>query len=203
MKSMGSMSECAAMSRRVGNRRSRQTFASFKEDDMLHFIIENTSGEIGRKLSVATVEQTALKVQRLLTGPMKLKVQLQGDLIAVEFSDASTRVNIQIFDWGVGDDGEPRTLVRMASPLLRSVNPSPELFEWAAREGANYFFGHVLAVDDKNDAGKLVLFFMHTLLGDYLDEAELSAALWAVLRSANDLDEELEKKFGGKRWVDR
>ena len=56
---------------------------------------------------------------------------------------------------------------------------------------------------DNNDApGKLFLLMSHTLLGDYLDEAELSGALFAMLGTADKLDDELKEKFGGKRLAD-
>ena len=151
---------------------------------------------------MASVDQTMMKVQRILTGPMKLAVQLQGNVLMVRFRDASTQIQIGVIDWAPTKEGEPRSLVRISSPILRSVPPSPALYEWIAREGGRYYFGHVSAVDDPNDAGKLHLFMAHTLLGDYLDEAELAAALWGVLGSSDDLDDELQKRFGGKRWVD-
>ena len=36
---------------------------------------------------MATVDQTMMKVQRLLTGPMNLKIEIQGGTIGVVFSD--------------------------------------------------------------------------------------------------------------------
>jgi hypothetical protein len=30
----------------------------------------------------------------------------------------------------------------------------------------------------------------------------LSTAMWAVLYTADNLDDELQKEFGGKRWID-
>jgi hypothetical protein len=151
---------------------------------------------------MATVEQTMMKVQRILTGPMNLKVQLQGNMLSVTFTDVSTPVHFRVIDWGVGEDGDPRTIVRVASPILSDVTPSAELYQWIAREGGDYLFGHVVAVDDNDDPAKLFLMMTHTLLGDYLDEAELKTAMWGVLSAADSLDDELQRRFGGKRWVD-
>jgi hypothetical protein len=143
-----------------------------------------------------------MKVQRLLTGPMGLRVHLQGSTISVEFTDVSTRVNVTVQEWGNNKDGDPQSLVRLSSPILWEVDPSPALYEWVAREGGNFLFGHVSAHPDSTSEGKLFLVMSHTLLGDYLDEEELSSALWAVLATADKLDDELKQKFGGKRLAD-
>ncbi len=151
---------------------------------------------------MATVDQTMMKVQRLLTGPMNLRIDLQGDTIGVRFTDASTQIHIRVLDWGKNKDGEPRTLVRVSAPILRSVPPSPALFEYLARELPRFYFGSVAVWDDEEDKGKLALTLGHTLLGDYLDEEELKAALFGILGSADDLDDQLKQRFGGKRWTD-
>jgi hypothetical protein len=151
---------------------------------------------------VADVDHTMMKVQRLLTGPMGLRVHLQGSTISVEFTDVSTRVNVTVQEWGNNKDGDPQSLVRLSSPILWEVDPSPALYEWVAREGGNFLFGHVSAFDDSSSPGKLFLVMSHTLLGDYLDEEELSSALYAVLATADKLDDELKQKFGGKRLAD-
>lgn len=151
---------------------------------------------------MATVDQTMMKVQRILTGPMNLRIQLQGDTISVSFSDASTQVHIRIIDWGKNKDGEPRSLVRLSAPILRGVQPAPALYEWLAREAPRNWFGNIAVWDDEESKGMLALTFGHTLLGDYLDEEELRAALYAILGTADELDDQLQQKFGGKRWAD-
>jgi len=151
---------------------------------------------------VANVDQTMMKVQRILTGPMGLRVQLQGNAITVTFSDVSTRVTLTVQEWGTNKDGDPASLVQLSCPILWEVDPSPSLFEWVAKQGGSYFFGHVSAHDDSSSPGKLFLMMSHTLLGDYLDEEELSSAMYAVLGTADKLDDELKGKFGGKRLAD-
>jgi hypothetical protein len=151
---------------------------------------------------VADVDQTMMKVQRLLTGPMGLRIHLEGNTIGVQFSDVSTRVNLAVQEWGTNKDGDPCSLVRISCPILWEVPPSPALYEWVAREGGSFLFGHVSAHPDSTSEGKLFLVMSHTLLGDYLDEEELSSALWAVLAAADKLDDELKGRFGGKRLAD-
>jgi len=152
---------------------------------------------------MATVDQTMMKVQRLLTGPMNLRIQLEGDTIGVRFTDASTQIHIRVIDWGKTKDGEPRTLVRVSAPILRDVAPSPALYEYIAREAPKLWFGNIAVWEDEENKGKLSLTLGHTLLGDYLDEEELKACLYNVLGSADEMDDPLQKRFGGKRWVDQ
>jgi hypothetical protein len=152
---------------------------------------------------MADVDQTMMKVQRLLTGPMGLKIQLQGDTIGVVFTDSSTQIHIRIIDWGKSKEGEPRSLVRISAPIVRGVKPTPALYEYVAREAPRLWFGNIAVWDDDESPGMVSLTLGHTLLGDYLDEEELRSAMFGVLGSADDLDDVLQKRFGGKRWVDK
>jgi hypothetical protein len=152
---------------------------------------------------MATVDQTMLKVQRLLTGPGGLRIQLLGELITIAFTDISTEVQLRIVDWGKTKDGEPRTLVHITSPILRGVTPSPALYEYLAREAPRLWFGRIEVFDDPNNPGMVSLQMSHTLLGDYLDEEELKAAMFGVMNSADEGDDLMQKRFGGKRWKDQ
>ncbi len=150
---------------------------------------------------MATVEQTMMRVQRILTGPMGLKVMLDGDRFRLSFDDTSTYLTLWVKDWGASDDGEPRTVVLVTAPILWGVTPTSELFEWVAREGGSRWFGHV-EVHPSNEEGKVDLIFSHTLLGDVLDQPELEAAMWALLSTADTWDDELQPRFGGTRSAD-
>src|SRR5262249_31409043 len=154
-----------------------------------------------RRSRMATVEQTMMKVQRILTGPMGLRISLEGDRFYIQFQDASTSVQLRVSDWGKDKEGEPRSLVLISAPILKGLNAAPELFGWGARQGGSRWFGHGEVYDEK-DPGTVYLLFSHTLLGDYLDEKELETGLWAVLSAADGWDDELQAKFGGKRWID-
>lgn len=150
---------------------------------------------------MASVEQTMMKVQRIMTGPMGLKVMVDGDGFRVTFSEASSFLQVRVFEWGKDDEGEPRTVVLVTAPILREVPPTPELFEWVARKGGSRWFGHV-EVHDIEGSDNVNLLFSHTLLGDFLDHAELETVMWGVLSMADKTDDELQEKFGGKRGTD-
>ena len=148
--------------------------------------------------TMPTAEQTLMKVQRILTGPMGLKVMLKGDLIGISFADTSTYVHMTVRQWGQDSDGEPRTLVLVTCPILLDVQPTPEVFEWVAREGGSRWFGHV-EVQESSQEGLVNLIFSHTLLGDYLDQPELETVMWGLLTAADKWDDELLPRFGGRK----
>ena len=130
------------------------------------------------------------KIQQILMD-QELMVTLLPDGFQVPFD--TTAVNISVLEQ------ETRTLVMMFVPVLREVPPSPELFKYIAIEGQQYFFGNLRYVPDVDQG---LVSFEQTLLGDYLDADELMASLAALASTGNELDEELQKRFGGKRFVD-
>ena len=46
------------------------------------------------------------------------------------------------------------------------------------------------------------LSLMHTLVGDTIDPMELALPLLLMLKSADELDDELKARFGGKTCAD-
>lgn len=74
---------------------------------------------------------------------------------------------------------------------------SPGLFQWVATDSRKGLGSINVILDDE---GTCDLFFMHTLAGDTLDPGELKHAAFVVAVVANQLDDEVQKKFGGKRW---
>src|SRR5687768_11119876 len=155
----------------------------------------------GKESWMANVEQTLMKVQRMVTGGMQLRAMLTGTGLQVSFADLSTVANIEVHEFGTDDDGEARSVVQVWSPILYNVPATPAVFEWVARNGGSRGFGRIELIDE-DTAGRVMLVYSHTLLGDYLDEPELQLALFAVLGTADKWDDELQQRFGGKRWVD-
>lgn len=150
---------------------------------------------------MATVDETFLRVQRILTGPMGLVVDVRGTMMSVAFQGHSTQIFIEVYDWGTDNEGKPRSLVHLTAPVLMEAKATPELYEWAATEGASLWFGHAL-VQAEDTPGNVRILLKHTLLGDYLDEPELAAAMFGVLLTADEWDDQLQGRFGGKRFSD-
>lgn len=147
---------------------------------------------------MATVEETTQKVQRILVDGFN-DVRLRKNGFSLEVGSTAAFVEIQ--EWTPDKDGNPRTLVYVWAPLGRDVKPTDELFHWAATDGQQFRFGGVTVIENK-EAKTCFLQFDHTIMGDFMDPAELIAAVGAVLYTADDLDETVHTRFGGKRYTD-
>jgi hypothetical protein len=148
---------------------------------------------------MATVEATTQKVQRILVEEYNdVRLHKNGGFV---LEAGSTAAFVQIQEWTPDKDGNPRSLVYIWAPLGRDVKPTPELYHWAAVDGQQMRFGTV-SVLDNTEKGTCFVQFDRTLLGDYLDPAELVTAVNAVLYTADDLDEIVHDRFGGKRYTD-
>lgn len=95
------------------------------------------------------------------------------------------------------EDG--RLVVNIDAPLLFGVRPSPELYRHVALHANDLLFGFLNCTE--NEDGVMVL-LSYRILGDYLDEEELLGGVIAVVASADQLDDELQGLFGGKRFID-
>ena len=147
---------------------------------------------------MSSVEEVRSKVQNLLVEGLGVEPILEkGGSFRIEFSDASTAVYVVIESFG---EDEVHTLVTAYSTLLREVVATPELFEWIATEGTEFRFGHAHAF--KAEDGTYVVEFRYSILADYLDEEELKYAVLQTHFTADELDDELQQRFGGKRWID-
>jgi len=91
-------------------------------------------------------------------------------------------------------------IVVLESPVLVDVPVTRELLEYVGYKSALYLFGH-LAVAGHTGVGTTGhLIFRHTLLGDSLDKMELVLTAGLVAATANRLDDDLQVRFGGKRF---
>ena len=148
---------------------------------------------------MATVEATTQKVQRILVdGFNDVRLRKNGGFL---LEAGSTAAFVDVDPWSPDHEGNPRSLVSISAPLGRDVKPTPELFQWAAVDGQQFRLGSVsvMVLPDKDT---VFVQFQHTLLGDYLDPAELITAVSAVMWTADDLDEIVHDRFGGKRYTD-
>lgn len=130
------------------------------------------------------------KVQRWLNDAVgTITIDPDGDFT---FRFGSTQIFIRVIDQ------EDRVLVFLQMPLLFEVPLTPELYKYVATENT-YFFGK-LAVSERDGVGSLL--FLHTLLGDYLDAEELHAAIRGMVNTGDELDNELQARFGGTVFHD-
>jgi len=129
------------------------------------------------------------KVQRYLIDLLDtVQIDRDGDF---SLRHGSARVFVRVSP--LGDDG---TFVAVWAITNSDVPASPELFRYLATEN-HYRFGHMSCFEKD---GKAQVHFSHNLLGDFLDPDELKMAVFIVARTADELDDELKSKFGGRRF---
>ena len=141
---------------------------------------------------MSNVDQVKAKVQAILTENMTVSLDSDGDY---SIPVGSTRVFVRV----IAHPNNEATLVSVFAPVLSGVPLTPEFYEYVALNADNMIFGH-LALADTENGGYLV--FTHMLLGDYLDADELRYAVFGVASAADEVDDELQKRFGGKRFAD-
>jgi hypothetical protein len=94
------------------------------------------------------------------------------------------------------------TVVNIFALVLFEADASSELFKWIATEGQSYDFGAFRVFFDAENPKKCNVQYQYRLAGDNLDPGELKGALAAVAFTADNEDDELQKKFGGKKFSD-
>lgn len=148
----------------------------------------------------ADVVQLKERVQRLLID--------QNGSVSIDRDDdffvrrGSAVVYIRVMPWG-----DRSTLVKVWSILVTQVPLTVDVYRWVAVEGQCFWFGHARVVEDEPaadaPAGQPLLGriqFEHVLLGDVLDADELEAAVHGVASSSDELDDDLQARFGGTRF---
>jgi hypothetical protein len=138
---------------------------------------------------MSTVEATRAAVQRMLTDLLgRVEVDADGDF---SFRVESARVFIGVVPFPEKDT----TIVNVFSHTNIDVPPTPELFRHIAVESDEWLFGHLGATEED---GAVTVTFSHRLLGGFLDPEELEIAVLAVATTANRIDDEIQRRFGGR-----
>ena len=136
-----------------------------------------------------TVDQVKSKAQRILTDRYgSVRIDQDGDFVV---SNGSAVSFIKFAQYG--DDS---VVIQIKCPMLKDVPMSPELCRWIAVEGQHYWFGGC-SLNPSADGATAWVYFKHSILGDDLDESELMRSVAAVVVVSDQLDNELQAKFGG------
>jgi len=106
---------------------------------------------------------------------------------SLHYGSAIVHVQVKVFD----EDG---SVVLVSSPSVSGATISPELYEHVAT-ATTFDFGHLSVVKESDGTGTVS--FSHSLLGDFLDDAELRTAVIAVAYTSDELDDGLAERFGG------
>ena len=141
---------------------------------------------------MADTSRVQAKVQQMLVQNFNgVTLEKDGDF---SLRNGSARSFVRVWS----RENLDRVIVTVTVPLLFGVSPTPELFRHLAFHADDYIFGHLSAVEADN--GTVTIMFTHALLGDFLDEPELTSAVVGLLGVADDLDDELMAQFGGERF---
>lgn len=141
---------------------------------------------------MADLDSVKAKVQQLLVDRYNgVSLEKFGEF---SLRHESARAFVRVFQ----PDADGEVFVKVVAPVLFGVTDGPDLWKHVAYHADDYFFGH-LSLETDSD-GETSIFFTHLLLGDYLDAEELHWALGACLTTANNLDDELQAQFGGRRF---
>ena len=109
-------------------------------------------------------------------------------IITIGSAVASTRV----VPWG-----ENEALITTRSYVVTDIAVTQELSYYLLRENNGIRFGR-FAFDSEND-----IVFEHSLVGSTCDQIELKYSVTTVVRLADDYDDEIVARWGGKRALDR
>jgi len=112
-----------------------------------------------------------------------------------ELPTGSTKAVVEVDGLG------PHTLVLVAAPVILHVTPTPELYEFVARQGDRPGLAMMVVVDS-DVAGQVNVLMAHHIYGNCLDRSELLTSVANVAGQADDADEELVRRFGGHRFAD-
>lgn len=80
--------------------------------------------------------------------------------------------------------------------VVRGAPASLEFYTWLLNQNHRMTFGS-FGVDDKGD-----VFLEHSIVGSTCDQPELSASVLAVALLADDFDDQIVNRWGGRRAID-
>ena len=126
-------------------------------------------------------------------------------LLQDEFGDAIHEVDAMSYELPVGSskvivDVRPagsRTVINILAPLVFYATPSPELFEYVARQTGAPGLGH-LRIKDSERPGLVDILVAGQLPGDDIDRSELITTVAIIGGFADDIDNDLAERFGGE-----
>ncbi len=140
---------------------------------------------------MTTREDVQAKVQRILANNFKVELGRDGNSFMLRLESTSVRVSVDENPLQAKD--EDIWMVRVLAPILRDIELSDELAREIATSQKR--FGSITWSDN-------VVSINHNLVGNTLDEHELGLSVVFVGMVADQLDDEWQSRFGGKRMAD-
>lgn len=113
----------------------------------------------------------------------------------------STVVSIEPEVWNEEKD---TTILRLIAVVLVGVKRTgnEKMFEELSQLNDTYRFGkfYWTPTDDNEDEG--IIFVEQQMLGEFVDFEEFKQILISLAFAADEVDDQLQARYGGERWVD-
>lgn len=93
--------------------------------------------------------------------------------------------------------GDDDSVISTRAYVVTGAELTPELMHFLLRENDRMTFG-AFGVDEDGD-----VFFEHTIVGSTCDKTELKTSVSSVVLIADEYDDLIVEKWGGKRAIDR
>ncbi len=142
---------------------------------------------------MASVAETKDRVQRFLTQLGQVTIDDKG---RYSMRNGSARIFVEVSELG------DQTWVSLVCPLLLQVPTSPALYEYVALHADDYKYGTLSLGLNPENSGEAMILFTYGMLGTTLDPDELKLAVALLADTADDLDNQLQDKFGGRPFHD-
>ncbi|MEE3715678.1 YbjN domain-containing protein [Tumidithrix elongata RA019] len=104
----------------------------------------------------------------------------------------SALVEVLVFPWNEDD-----AVINTRSYVVTGAEIKPDLMRFLLDENASMIFGG-FGIDPNGD-----IVFEHSIVGSTCDRKELESSVKAVLEIADEYDDAIVEKWGGKRALDR
>lgn len=119
------------------------------------------------------------------------QAMFRNDVPGFAIMAGSAFAQVFVFSWGSDD-----ATVSVIAYVVTGADLTPTLMRYLLQENHTMRFG-AFSIDKDGD-----IVFEHTIVGSTCDKAELKASIFAVARTADDYDDQIIARFGGKRAVD-
>ena len=135
--------------------------------------------------TIEAVTETAAQVREHLSSFEDVTINEDGSGTLL-WGSARVDVAVEVFD-------EDQSIVRVHACCVTGATPSPELYEHVAT--TSFDLGHYEVVPV--DGGKVDILIRHSLIGEFLNPAELRMTIVAIAHEADGTDDDLAARFGG------
>lgn len=118
-------------------------------------------------------------------------VRPREDLPAFGVRKGSGYITIYVWPWG-----EDEAYVLTRAYVVSGANINEELLRFLLRKNTELTFG-AFGLDEDGD-----ILFEHSIVGSRCDQEELEASVNAVLHAADNYDDEIVTRWGGRRAIE-